>query len=157
MSTAHEKWLDLVISSNKLLVADNWNLKEACIVEQCPIHAEVELVFLENLNHKFVIAVLVKGWHASESNSSEVISVDSGWLLVGDSETFESGFTPDELERKIEEGFDRVGNKSPLVVPIPNKKGESCGFVIATGLGDGRYELKQTCDDEKWKLLVEFL
>ena len=156
MSLVRERWAALSTPSREIRLSDRWDLASGVTVES-PAELTVFVTFLQDSHFKVVKSVELIGRGSGEFAERTTIAVDTGLVYAGDANPCAVGVHLKAIARMIDTAFDHVADRRPLMLVIPTAPGPKCGLVIASGLGDGRYEVAWECHAEVWRLEIAFL
>ena len=157
MKSENVDWTTISVSHGRLVVSDRWDLSNGVQLDDVPAELHVTLHCLVDRNYRIITSIAIHSSSPSVPKGTSMVPVDSGWLYFGDADIFSEGLTTKALASMIDAGFDGVAGDSPLRVVVSNPQSVIRGVVVATGLGDGEYQLTWGSGEGYWQLEAEFL
>jgi hypothetical protein len=146
-------------TSSNLVIADNWTMGKCLQLEGFSGNYGVEILKTHRRQAVFVDAIRLFR-HDTLDGQRRIrrctVSVDSGWLLfLNQKHTSERLYTRNaEKTRTI---LATLSSDEPLLLWVRNEDNAIVGVVVATGDGDGEYEIAYTeTDGIITELVVEF-
>ena len=132
--------------SSDLVVADNWSLTKCVVLEAFDGDYDIEVLRVHRGQAAFIDAIRLYRHDTVEGTPricTASVSVDSGWLLFLN-QTYADEILLKQYRGETSECLSSLSADRPLCLWLKHDDQAIAGVVIASGNGDGEYEIAYT-------------